>query len=130
MRRLSLLALVLVVWGAGGSRPLEAASFVVARDGLDIEVSAIPNPPREWEWVTYTVRLREGGAPLVRAKVWLFGSMPDGMTTRADLRPGGTEGVYSGRLMLTMRGEWAMRLSITHPRGKTEIAFTEQVWAR
>lgn len=100
------LAVIMVsalLWAAFS--PAEAANFREVRDGLSIEVSARPDPPREGERARYTVRLQEAsGAPLVGATVRLTGGMPDGMTVRADLRPTGTDGVYSGRLLLTMWG--------------------------
>ena len=115
----------------GTASQVEGASFTEVRDGLEIQVSARPDPPREGEWVTYTVGLRHAsGAPLVGATVKLTGGMADGMAVRADLRPAGTDGVYSGRLLLTMQGRWDMRLTIAHPRGTREIRFTEQVTGR
>lgn len=110
---------------------VEAASLREVRDGLSIEVSTSPDQPREGEWVTYTVRLKEAsGAPLSGATVRLTGGMVDGMRVRGDLRPTGTDGVYSGRLLLTMRGRWDMRLTIAHPRAAREVPFTEQVTGR
>jgi len=41
--------------------------------------------------------------------------MADGMAARADLRPTGVAGIYSGRLLLTMRGRWDIRLTSAIP---------------
>ena len=109
----------------------DAASLRELRDGLEIQLSASPDPPREGAWVTYTVRIKDAsGAPIVGATVRLTGGMADGMAVRTDLRPATPDGVYSGRLLLTMRGRWDMRLTIAHPRGNAEVPFTEQVAGR
>lgn len=120
--RPSLIVAPALIWATAA--PVEAAKLREARDGVSIEVSATPDPLREGEWVTYTVRIQDAsGAPLV-------GATADGMAVRADLRPTRRDGIYSGRLLLTMRGRWDMRLTIGHPRGTSEVPFTEEVTGR
>jgi hypothetical protein len=129
MARPALLLTSLLVWAIAPR--VEAAAFREVRGELSIEVSATPDPPREGEWVTYTVRLQDASrAPLVGATVRLTGRMADGMAVRADLRSTRTDGIHSGGLLFTMRGRWEMRLTIAHPRGGAEVPFPEEVTGR
>lgn len=76
----------------------------------------------------YTLSLREGIArPVVGAKVTLMGRMADGMTVLAPLRESSQAGMYSGRVLFTMEGEWQLTLRILRAEPPLELSFTERV---
>lgn len=76
----------------------------------------------------YTLSLREGIArPVVGAKVTLMGRMADGMTVLAPLRASSEAGMYSGRVLFTMDGEWRLTVRILQADTPLELSFAEQV---
>lgn len=76
----------------------------------------------------YTLSLRDGiGRAVAGAKVMLLGRMPDGMTVLAPLRESSEAGMYSGRVLFTMEGEWRLTVRILQADTPLELSFTEQV---
>lgn len=76
----------------------------------------------------YTLSLRDGtGRPVVGAKVTLMGRMADGMTVLAPLRQSSEAGIYSGRVLFTMEGEWRLTVRILQADTPLKLSFTEQV---
>jgi hypothetical protein len=76
----------------------------------------------------YTLALRDpAGRPFAGAKVVLVGRMPDGMTVLAPLRESSEAGMYSGRVLFTMEGEWRLTVRILQADTPLELSFTEQV---
>jgi hypothetical protein len=59
--------------------------------------------------------------------VTLMGRMPDGMTVLAPLRESPEAGMYSGRVLFTMEGEWRLTVRILEADTPQELTFTEQV---
>ncbi len=56
-----------------------------------------------------------------------MGRMPDGMTVLAPLTETSQAGLYSGRVLFTMEGEWRLTIRIIQANTPLELSFTEQV---
>lgn len=76
----------------------------------------------------YMLSVRDaGGRQVAGAKVTLMGRMPDGMTVLAPLRETSQAGVYSGRVLFTMEGQWRLTVRIIQADTPLELSFTEHV---
>jgi len=107
---------------------VEAGSFVTEAGGLRAELTSEPGRPVRARETVYTLALRDpAGRPLAGTKVTLMGRMPDGMTVLVPLRQTAEVGVYSGRVLFTMEGEWQLAVRIIQTDTPPELPFTEQV---
>ena len=96
--------------------------------GLRAELTSEPAQPVRARETVYTLALRDGtGRPVAGAKVTLMGRMADGMTVLAPLRESPEAGMYSGRVLFTMEGEWRLTVRILQADAPLELTFTEQV---
>lgn len=107
---------------------LPAGTLKTDVGGVGVELSSEPENPGTRQATTYVLRLAQAdGAPLAGAKVTLRGRMADGMTVIAPLPPGGEPGIYRGRVLFTMRGQWELRLRAVVKGRPFEIPLTEHV---
>lgn len=105
-----------------------AASLRTETGGLSVELASDPAPPVQGRDTVYTLSLRDAaGRPVTGAKVTLVGRMPDGMAVLAPLRETSKRGLYSGRVLFTMEGEWQLTVRIVQADTPLELSFTEQV---
>ncbi|MBI2016496.1 MAG: FixH family protein [Candidatus Rokubacteria bacterium] len=110
--------------------PVELPAGTLKTDvgGVGVELSAEPENPGTRQATTYVVKLTQAdGAPLTGAKVTLRGRMADGMTVIAPLSPTAEPGVYRGRVLFTMGGQWELRLRVTRKDTPFEVPLTEHV---
>ncbi len=109
-------------------REAGAGSFLAEAGELSVELASDPGRPIRGRDTAYTLWLREAsGQPVAGAKVTLMGRMSDGMTVLAPLRESSQAGMYSGRVLFTMEGEWQLTLRILRAGTPLEPSFTEQV---
>ena len=109
-------------------RDARAGSFLTEARGLSVELASEPGRPIRGRDTAYTLSLRDGiGRPVAGAKVTLMGRMADGMTVLGPLRESPEAGMYSGRVLFTMEGEWRLTVRILQADAPLELTFTEQV---
>lgn len=109
-------------------RDAGAGSFLTEAGGLSVELASEPGRPVQGRETVYTLSLRDGiGRAVAGAKVMLLGRMLDGMTVLAPLRESSEAGMYSGRVLFTMEGEWRLTVRILQADTPLELSFTEQV---
>ncbi len=121
--RWTLVVLLLVLPPEAG-----AGSFVTEASGLRAELTSEPARPVQARETVYILALRDGiGRPVAGVKVTLMGRMADGMTVLAPLRESPEAGMYSGRVLFTMEGEWRLTVRILQADTPLELTFTEQV---
>lgn len=109
-------------------RDARAGSFLAEARGLRVELASEPGRPMQGRDTVYTLWLRDpAGRPVAGAKVTLTGRMADGMTVLAPLRESSEAGMYSGRVLFTMEGEWQLSLRILRADPPLKLSFTEQV---
>ena len=109
-------------------RDAGAGSFLTQAGGLSVELASEPGRPVQGRETVYTLSLRDGiGRAVAGAKVTLVGTMPDGMTVLGPLRESAEAGMYSGRVLFTMEGEWPLTVRILQAGAPLELTFTEQV---
>jgi hypothetical protein len=107
---------------------LPAGTLETDVDGVRVEVSSEPANPGTRQATTYVVKLTQAdGTPLTGAKVTLRGGMADGMTVIAPLAPATEPGIYRGRVLFTMGGQWELRLRVAGKGRPFEIPLTEHV---
>jgi len=107
---------------------VEAGSFRTEAGGLSVELVSEPGRPIQGRETVYTLSLRNAaGRQVAGAKVTLMGRMPDGMTVLAPLRETSQAGLYSGRVLFTMEGEWRLTVRIVQTDTPLELSLTEQV---
>ncbi len=105
-----------------------AGSLRTGSRGLKIEVASAPERPIQGRETVYTLSVRDAaGRQVTGAKVTLMGRMPDGMTVLAPLTETSQAGLYSGRVLFTMEGEWRLTARIIQTDTPLELSFTEQV---
>lgn len=105
-----------------------AGSLRTESRGLKIEVASAPERPIQGRETVYTLSVRDAaGRQVTGAKVTLMGKMPDGMTVLAPLTETSQAGLYSGRVLFTMEGEWRLTVRIIQTDTPLELSFTEQV---
>lgn len=105
-----------------------AGSFQAEASGLRLELTSEPGQPIQGRETVYTLSLRvPAGRQVTGAKVTLMGKMPDGMTVLAPLRETPRPGLYSGRVLFTMEGEWRLTVRIIQSGIPLELSFPEQV---
>lgn len=105
-----------------------AGSLRAETGGLRVELASEPERPIQGRETLYTLSLHEAtGQPVTGAKVTLMGRMPDGMTVLAPLRGTREGGIYSGRVLFTMGGQWRLTVRIALTDQPLELSFTEQV---
>lgn len=118
----ALVALLLLPLEAGGG------SFRTEAAGLRVELDSEPARPVQGRETTYTLSVRDAaGRQVTEAKITLMGRMPDGMTVLAPLRESSEAGMYSGRVLFTMDGEWRLTVRILQADTPLELSFAEQV---
>src|SRR3989338_7887035 len=107
---------------------LPAGTLKTDVGGVGVELSSEHENPGPRQATTYVVRLTQAdGAPLTGAKVTLRGRMADGMTVIAPLAPTAEPGVYRGRVLFTMGGQWELRLRVARKGTPFEVPLTEHV---
>lgn len=107
---------------------VRAGSFRTEANGLRVELESEPSQPVQGRDTVYTLSLRDAaGRQVTRAKVTLMGRMPDGMTVLVPLREGSRAGMYSGRVLFTMEGQWQLTVRIIQSDTPLELSFTEEV---
>jgi hypothetical protein len=95
---------------------------------MGVEFVSEPERPRTGRLTTYTLRLVDrDGAPLSGARVSLQGRMADGMTVLAPLRPTAEPGMYRGRVVFTMEGQWNLTLRVVRGMQRFELPLSVQV---
>jgi len=105
-----------------------AGSLRAESGGLRVELASEPERPIQGRETLYTLSLREAtGQPVGGAKVTLLGRMPDGMTVLVPLRGMSQVGIYSGRVLFTMEGEWRFTVRISLTDKPLKLSFKEQV---
>jgi len=108
--------------------PATAGNFRSETREVAVELVSEPRQPIQGRETVYMLLLRDGaGQPLAGAKVTLMGRMADGMTVLVPLRATSEFGIYSGRALFTMAGEWQLTLRIALTGKPLELSFTEQV---
>lgn len=118
------LALVLLLL----TREAGAGSFHTETGGLRVELASEPKVPIQGRETVYSLSLSNAsGGQVTGARVTLMGRMPDGMTVLAPLRESSEAGMYSGRVLFTMDGEWRLTVRILQADTPLELSFTEQV---
>lgn len=106
---------------------VRAGSFRTEANGLRVELESEPNRPVQGRETVYTLSLRDAaGRQVTGVKVTLMGRMPDGMMVLAPLRQT-SGGLYAGRVLFTMEGQWQLTVRIIHSATPLELSFTEQV---
>lgn len=109
-------------------REAGAGSWRTEVKELGAELASDPDPPVRGQETVYTLSLRNAaGGQMAGAKVTLMGRMADGMTVLAPLRESSQAGMYSGRVLFTMEGEWRLTVRILQADTPLELSFTEQV---
>jgi hypothetical protein len=121
--------LALVVSGLLLSAPsVLAGSLTSEVNGIRVELTSNPSGPRIKGETEYVARLvDEAGKPVTGAQVTLRGGMADGMSVVAPLRPAGDAGVYRGRVLFTMEGQWELTLRVIREGKRFELPLTEHV---
>jgi len=123
-------------WGLGAALvlllllPCEAGAgnFHAEAGGMRVELASEPKVPIQGRETVYTLSLSNAsGGQVTGARVTLMGRMPDGMTVLAPLRETSQAGLYSGRVLFTMEGEWRLTVRIIQASTPLELSFTEQV---
>ncbi|MBI3080511.1 MAG: FixH family protein [candidate division NC10 bacterium] len=105
-----------------------AGSFQAEASGLRLKLTSEPGQPIQGRETVYTLSVRDAaGRQVTGAKVTLMGRMPDGMTVLAPLTETSQAGLYSGRVLFTMEGEWRLTVRIIQTDTPLELSFTEQV---
>jgi len=124
--RLPLVAALLFVLAAPAN--VRAGALSAEVQGLRVELASEPAQPLRNKETTYTLRLRDSsGNPVNGAKATLSGQMADGMAVITPLRSTEESGIYSGRLMFTMEGEWQLRARVVWKGQPLELQLTERV---
>ncbi len=96
--------------------------------GLRLELTSVPVRPTTGAATVYRARVvRADGRPATGLKLTLGGRMADGMTVLAPLRPAGEPGVYEGRVLYTMEGQWELTVRIADKGQSSELPLSEQV---
>ena len=123
------LALAVGIWVLlGAPAALRAGNLSAEVHDLRVELASEPAQPSRNTETTYTLRLRDAsGNPVNGAKATLAGQMADGMAVITPLRSTQESGIYSGRLMFTMEGEWQLRARVVWSGKPFELQLTEQV---
>ncbi|MBI5627897.1 MAG: FixH family protein [Candidatus Rokubacteria bacterium] len=107
---------------------LPAGTLKTDVGGVGVELSSEPETPGTRQATTYVVRLTQAdGEPLTGAKVTLRGRMADGMTVIAPLPPAAEPGIYRGRVLFTMGGQWDLRLRVAGKGTPFEVPLTEHI---
>jgi len=124
--RLALTVVLLLLLAAAAD--VRAGSLSAEVQELGVELSSEPAQPLRNKETTYTLRLRDAsGNPVNGAKATLSGQMADGMAVITPLRLTQESGIYSGRLMFTMEGEWQLRARVVWKGQPLELQLTERV---
>ena len=126
MMRGGLRATLVLLFLLGGDAA--AGSWRTHLKDYRVELASDPDPPVRGRETGYILRLQNAsGQQVGGAKVTLVGTMPDGMTVLGPLRESPVAGMYSGRVLFTMEGEWRLTVRILQAGTPLELTFTEQV---
>jgi hypothetical protein len=125
--RPGLLAFTWAAWLLSAA-PVYAGGLSTEVDGIEVELTSSPSRPGAKNQTEYVVRLVDRpGRPVTSARVTLRGAMSDGMSVVAPLRPAGEAGVYRGRVLYTMEGQWELTLRVSRDGARFELPLTERV---